>query len=339
MADMFKAGQAFSQMETSPVFAFDDFAKYWGPTANNFRRFVKKGGEQDQLYDMFKTNYLANSGKAQENADVYADYARGLFANQPNQFNDYKQVGDYLYGKFNEFTDTSARAGMRDMNSRLASLGIRPGSTGYDRLLNANRITSNLAPVFANTTNAIGRDYGTLANNDWRQTMLRLGLANDDVLTGYSDNVAYRPIDVANTRMGMMGANNQLYGGIMDNFMKNIAGYETKETSDWAKGIGVVDGLLNGVVDLYAGSMGGGMMGGMGGGSGGVGSDANVNPYMAQLMPQNGYPTNPGTGQMPPAKNQAWMREFGGANMYPQGVAPSGYLGDVNINPYLAGAV
>lgn len=337
--NMFSLGQAFSDMQTSPVFAYKDFAKYWGPTANQFRDFAKRGGEMDNLYNQFKTDYLANADQARANAQIYSDYAKGLFANQPNQFNDYKQVGDYLYGKFNDFTNTSVNAGMRDMNTRLAGLGIRPGSTGYDRLLNANRITNNLAPVFANTTNAIGRDYSSMANNSLRDTMLRLGLANEDALTGYLDNVAYRPMDVANTRLGLLNENNRLYGGLMDNFMKNVAGYETKETSDWAKGIGVVDNLLNGAVDMYMQAYGGGLMGG----GGGAGSGANVNPYLMQMMPQGGYPTTGNTtGTMPNAQNQAWLREFyggqvPGANSYQQpGV---GYLGDVNVNPYLAGAV
>lgn len=335
--NMFSLGQAFSDMETSPVYAWKDFERYFYPSANQFRRFTRRGGEQDQLYNQFKENYLANSGQAQANADIYRNYAQGLFENQPNQFNDYRQVGDYLYGKFDEFRDTSAASGMRDMNSRLAAQGIRPGSTGYDRLLNANRITNNLAPAFANTTNAIGRDYNALAGNDLRQTMLRLGLAQDDALTGYSDNVAYRPLDVAGARMGLLAGNNQLYGDLVNNYMRNIAGYETKETSDWAKGIGVVDNLLNGAVDLYMSAYGGGMMGG-----GQAGSGQQINPYTAQLMPQGGYPTNTGVGQpIPAAQNQAWMREFYGGqpplNSYQQpGI---GYLGDVNVNPYLAGVV
>lgn len=339
--NMFSLGSAFSDMSTSPVFAWEGFGKYFSPNANQYRQFVKKGGEQQDLYNQFRDAYLANSGQAQDNANIYRDYAAGLFENQPNQFNDYRQVGDYLYGKFDDFRNTAAASGMRDMNSRLAGLGIRPGSTGYDRLLNANRITNNLAPAFNNTTNAIGRDYNALANNDWRQTMIRLGLANDDALTGYSDAVAYRPMDVANERMRQFAGNNQIYGGLMDNFMKNIAGYETKETSDWAKGIGVVDNLLNGAVDLYAGGMGGGMMGGMMGGMGGgqVGSGANVNPYQMQVMPQNGYATNPGAGQpIPAAQNQAWLNQFYGSQGVPQNTSYNGgYLGDVVVNPYLQG--
>lgn len=333
--NMFSLGQAFSKPETKPVFAFEDFARYWGPNANQFRQFTRRGGEQDQLYNQFKENYLANSGQAQQNADIYRNYAAGLFQNQPNQFADYQRVGDYLYGKFDDFRNTSAASGMRDMNSQLAARGIAPGSSGYDRLLNANRITNNLAPAFANTTNAIGRDYGQLANNDLRQTMLRLGLAQDDALTGYSDQVAYRPLDVAGARMGLLQGNNQLYGQLMDNFMKNVAGYETHETSDWAKGIGVVDNLLNGAVDLYTSYAG---MGGLGGAGGQVGSGANPNPYTSQLMPQNGYPVNPGAGQaMTPAQNQAWMNQFYGQQS--PGGYNGGYLGDVNVNPYLAGAV
>lgn len=339
--NMFSLGEAFSKPVTSPVFNWKDFVPYFYPGARNYRNFIKPGGEQSQLYDQFKTDYLAGTDDARANAKVYQDYAKGLFSNQPDQFANYQQVGDYLYGKFDDFRDTSAASGMRDMNSQLARLGIRPGSTGYDRLLNANRITNNLAPAFANTTNAIGRDYGQLSNNDWRETMLRLGMAQDDSLSGYMDNVYARPLDVANVRSGQLAGNNQLYQDLVNAFKTNVAGFETKETSDVAKGIGVVDNLLNGVVDLYMSAYGGGM-GGMGGGGGQAGSGKSANPYLAQLfgnnqqMPAGGYPSNPGTStSMPPNQGNAWLNEFYGG----QDIGSNPYLGDVNINPYTLGAV
>jgi hypothetical protein len=102
----------------------------------------------------------------------------------------------------------------------------------------------------------------------------------------------------------------------------------------------VVDNLLNGAVDMYMSAYGGGMMGG-----GQAGSGQQVNPYTTQMMPQGGYPT---TGNMngagiPAAQNQQWMNEFYGRPPVNQYQAPGGYnggyLGDVNVNPYLTGAV
>lgn len=320
MAGMYgeiSGAEAFSDPQTSPVFGWKDFARFWGPTARQFRGFAKPGGEADQLYNQYKQDYLAGSGDAAANARIYQDYVKGLFANQPNQFANYQQVGDYLYGKFNDFRDTTAASGLRDMNSRLAQLGIRPGSTGYDRLLNANRITNNLAPAFINTTNAVGRDYGSLAGNDFRQTMLRLGLANDDALGGYMDRVYERPLDVAGNRLGLLSSFNDQYRQILDNFNRNIAGYKTEEGSDLAK--------YGRVFDRWASSYGGGS-------SSPYQQGPQANPYLNSInqnpytMPQGGYPSY-GTGTaMPPAQSQQWMNEYyggtGGANPF---------VGDVNI--------
>lgn len=316
---------AVSEPETSPVFGWKGFARFWGPTARQFRDFSRQGGEADQLYNQYKDQYLAGSAQAADNAQIYRDYATSLFQNQPNQFNDYQQMGNYLFGQLNNFRDASASAGLRDMNSRLAGLGIRPGSTGYDRLLNATRITNNLVPAYQSTIGALGRDFGTLSGNQFRDTLLRLGMAQDDVLGGYTDRVAERPLDVAANRLGLLSSFNDQYRQILDNFNRNIAGYKTEEGSDLAK--------YGAVFDRWASSYGGG--------SSAPYQQGPQNPYLNQMnnpysMPQGGYPVYGNTGgAMPAAQNQQWMNEFnGGAPM-----GQTGYLGDVNVNPYLAGAV
>lgn len=324
MASMYTGAEAFSEPKTSPIFNWDQYARYFYPAANQYRAFARVGGEADQLYNQYKTDYLGGSGQAADNARVYQDYARGLFANQPNQFQNYSQVGDYLYGKFNDFRDTSAASGLRDMNSRLASLGIRPGSTGYDRLLNANRITANLAPAFANTTNAIGRDYNALAGNDFRQTMLRLGLADQDVLGGYMDRVYERPLDVAGTRLGLINSMSGAYGNLVNNFNRNIAGYKTEETNDIARFGRPFDNWMNAAYSSYGGNPGQ---------STGQPQQPMLNSSNPYTIPQGGYPVQGNTaGVMDAAQNQAWMNQFNGVQSNP-------YIGDVNVNPYLAGAV
>lgn len=308
---MYTVANAFSEPKTSPVFAWKNYLKYFAPAANQYRAFSRVGGEADDLYNQYKESYLGGSGQAAENANIYRDYAKGLFARQPNQLQDYTGVGDYLYGKFNEFRDTSAASGVRDMNSNLARLGIRPGSTGYDRLLNATRITNNLAPAFANTTNAIGRDYSSLAGNDMRQTLLRLGMANEDALGGYMDRVYERPLDVAGNRMGMINSMSDAYGKLSNNFNNNIAGWKTEETNDFARYAQPFDDWMN----SYASSYGGG--GGAGAGNQlqqpAMGGNQYLNQmYQPQPMPQGGYPVTPNTGSMPPAQNNQFMNEMYG---------------------------
>ncbi len=328
---MFSLGQAFSKPETTPLNYWDQADRYFYPNANAYRRFIQKGGEQESLYNQFKADYLGNKDSALANAKIYEDYTRGLFANQPNQFDSYKQVGDYLYGKIDSFSNSLKDSGLRDMNARLSSLGIRPGSTGYDRLLNATRITNNLAPAFANTTNAIGRDYNNLNANSLRDVMLRVGLANDDALSGYRDSVYRRPLDVADARFGQLSANNKFFQDLVNGRKSNVAGFETKETSDLAKGIGVVDNLLNGAVDLYSSYLGGGMggLGGMGGAGGG--GSGGINPYsfgaVTGMTPNSYMPP-----QVNPQQSAALWNE-----MY-NGFGPNNnYLGDINMNPYLMG--
>lgn len=336
---MFSLGSAFSQPETSPVHYWQNFGKFFYPGAKSYRDFVQN--EQPDLYNQFKTDYLGNRDEALSNARIYQDYAKNLFANQPDPFQNYQQVGDYLYGKLGDFSQSLQGAGLRDMNTRLAALGIRPGSTGYDRLLNATRITNNLAPAFANTTNAIGRDYSTLANNAFRDTALRLGMAEGDVLNRYMDEVFARPLNVSDARTAQLGNNNQLYNQLVNSFRSNVGGFQTEETSDLAKGIGVVDNLLNGIVDLYMSAYGGGMLGGGGvGGGGGLSSigsmfgggqnmsggpgGANINPYSFSQV--TGMPTGayiPGGNQMSPSQNQNWLNEFYGGGQR--------YMGDVNV--------
>lgn len=331
---MFSLGSAFSKMETNPVNYWDDFGRYFYPTANQFRTFEK--GEQRDLYNAFKQDYLAGSGQAMENAKLGQDYLRGLLSKgNPDQFSNYQQVGDYLYGKLDSFSNSLKDSGLRDMNARLAGLGIRPGSTGYDRLLNANRITNNLAPAFANTTNAIGNDYNRLAQNDFAQTALRTGLITNDSLNQAMDRVYARPLNVANARMDQFGQNNKLLMDMVNSHRANTAGFETKETSDLAKGLGVVDNLLNGVVDLYMSAYGGGMMGG-----GQVGSGNNANPYSFTSMttPGAGGGTVGGGGNSMQGIMQMIQSLMGGQN---GGAAPrnvsSSPLGDWNYNPSLSG--
>lgn len=329
---MFSLGQAFSDMETSPVNYWENWSRYFSPTANQFRTFSR--GDQRDLYEQFKTDYLAGSGQARENAQLGQDYLKGLLTSgNPNQFANYQQVGDYLYGKLDSFSNSLKDSGLRDMNARLAGLGIRPGSTGYDRLLNANRITNNLAPAFANTTNAIGNDYNRLAQNDFAQTALRTGLVNNDSLNAAMDRVYARPLNVANARMDQFGQNNKLLMDMMNFHRGNTAGFETKETSDWAKGIGVVDNLLNGVVDLYMSAYGGGMMGG-----GQAGSGANPNPYSNTTMTTPGAGGGTSGGGSMQGIMQLIQSLMGSQN---GGAAPrnvnSSPLGDWNYNPSLAG--
>lgn len=267
-SSMFNLSGALSDPHAVPVPYWENFDRYLNPVANQWRRSFR---DQNELYDMAREGILGNTAAARQNAQTYNDYIKGLFGQPQNNFNQYSQIGDYLYGKLGSFTDTLKDAGLKDMNMRLAAQGITPGTTGYDRLLNATRITSNMLPAFNNTTNAIGRDFNTMANDSYRNMLVRLGLAQNDVLTQNLDRPYTRYLDLADERQNQMLGRANMLNALGAAARGNVAGFKIEEDSDWAKAIGVVDNLLNGAVDIYGSMYGGGMGGGMGGMGGGMG--------------------------------------------------------------------
>lgn len=321
MASGYSGAEAFSQPKTRPIYGLRNWENYWYPMAENMRRFTSRG--QNKLYQQFKDDYLGYSEEARKNAGIYQDYAKNLFENQPDQFANYKQVGDYLYGKFDEFKDASATAGIKSMNSQLALRGIAPGSSSYDRLLNATRITSNLAPAFANTTNAIGRDYNSVSGNDFRETSLRLKMAQDDVLNGYMDKVIERPLNVSDIRTQQLYDQMGLYKGLIDGFNSNIQGWQTTEGNDIARYGRVFDNWMN----TYYGP------GSYGSGGGGPGSTTNVNntSMNGQNQPMN-YNTMNGNNYNP-YLNQI-NAPYGNTGGYDWNAGNTGYTGDVNAGSY-----
>lgn len=305
---MYSGAEAFSRPKTRPVLGMRDYQRYFYPMANNQNRFFNGRGGANKLYNQFKDAYFANNDEAAANAQIYSDYAKNLFANQPNQFQDYQQTGDYLYGQFDKFAQNSANAGNRAMNERAAALGYGgQGANSYLAKINADRITSNLAPAFANTTNAIAPGYQAQANNNFRETMLRLNLADNDALTGYIDRVAARPLDVYGVKAGMLGDASRSYGDLINNFNRNIQGWQTTEGNDIARFGRPFDNWMNSVYSSYGG--GGGQPG------------APAQPNMLNRSAYNGG--NTGQYQIPAS---AWTMG-GGYN----GGGGSPYLGDVNV--------
>lgn len=330
MSSMFSLGGAFSKPKAEAVQYWKDFENYFYPVANQWRKSLK---DDNAMWEQAKTGILGNTEEAKKNAAIYGDYIKGLFGKDANSFADYKGVGDYLYGKLNDYTGVLKDAGLKDMNLRLAGMGITPGTTGYDRLLNATRITSNMLPAFNNTTNAIGRDYSTISNNDYRDMAVKLGLAQNDALTQVANNPYYTILDLARGRQQDHAARAGMLNGLVTPWKNNTAGFQIKETSDLAKGIGVVDNLLNGVVDLYSSMYGGGMGGGGAGsynspalqggfnlgqqGGQGVGQSnqmTGIIQFLQQLMSARQQPT---TGSIPDSGNSAYGNLSVNPNIYP----------------------
>lgn len=313
--------KALSDYKTSPVYNMKDWGQFFYPAANAFKRFSSRGGEQEQLYNQFKDSYLAGTPEAKANAKVYQDYTRNLFTNQPSQFDLYKNIGDYLYGNLNQFGDRIGQSGTAELNSRFAQLGLSPTRDLAAQRAVANRITNNLAPVFANTTNAIGRDYNALNAGDLQQTALRLGLANQDALNQYMDRIYERPLDVSATRSGEIAGNINQFGNLMDAYKKNIAGFETKQTNDLAR---YIEPLTT-----WASSYGGG--------SGAL----QTTPYQQQFNPyQQQIAQNPYQMPMSAPQNTQWMNEFYGNNPYQYNYgnqsAPMGDFGSSAATMYSA---
>lgn len=338
MAAGLNIASAFSKPKTSPVFGWDQYERFFYPSANQYRNFARVGGEGDQLYNQYKESYLGGTTQAAENADIYRNYVKGLFENQPNQIDGYKQTGDYLYGQLDDFLNKNQMAGYRSMNDMKARLGLGIGSSGFSDKINADRITNNSVPAFMNTTNAIGRDYQNIAGNDMRQTLLRLGLASDDAMGGYADRVYERPLDVAGNRMGMINSISDAYSKLANNFGGNIAGWKTEETNNIARYAQPLDDFVNGGAQIYSGMYGGGgSFGNQGIQQPMMNQAQQYNPYLQQMyntpqaMPQGGYPAYNGTNQytMPPAQYNQFMNESYGTPGYNAGAGDpySGMVG------------
>lgn len=212
-------------------------------------------------------------------------------------FTTYRNVGDYQFGVLGKLSKDLAGQGKAQDNAMLARLGLggRGGST-YQTNSILDRISRNLAPVYAGALGNLGRDTGTIVSG--RTT----GAANVLNLIGQRAAIPTRTIPLLNL-VGDRRAQNlsdeiAAESGLGNAARTNYLG--TKVTPNkWAAAASAVDDSLNSAVDtvgsLASSYLGGGMLGGLGGGMGGgrgmgFGGNARPGSYNPMAPGQYGAP-------------------------------------------------
>lgn len=221
----------------------------------------------------YTSAYNANAPEAAANAEYYKTAGKSIFEDPSTYLGDYEKLRggnlDALNGVYKNVLDY----GLAGIKGRLAAGGYgNQGPSSYDRILNAQMTTSNIAPVlqtiFGNLGGSAAQSYGSrMANN---QNKLQL-MAND-FLTRYADNNAARTLTPYLTGTGVAGSNIGGLNSIIDAIKNGVAGYQlekglTTRLDESAEG---VQNAMKFASQFMGGGMGG-MMGGMGGAAGAAG--------------------------------------------------------------------
>ena len=202
-------------------------------------------------------------------------------------FTTYKNVGDYQFGVLDKLSKNLASQGKAQDNALLARFGFggRAGST-YQTNSILDRISRNLAPVYASSLGNLGRDTGTIVQGrtTGAQNVLNL-IANRAAIPTRTIPLLNMVTDRRAENLGNeIGAESGLGQASRTNYLG------TKVTPNkWAAAASAIDDSLNSAVDtgmslasMYfgggAGGALGGIMGGMGGGGGNKSRASGYNP-------------------------------------------------------------
>ena len=187
----------------------------------------------------------------------------------------YRGIGDYQKSLIDSVASNLAQRGMAGLNLRRAKLGYGGrGGGSFDTAQITNRISQNLAPVYANAFANIGRDTQTVSGADINNinTLLQV--------IGERAGIPLRGLDLfqlaAMFRNQNQGDELANLGSLTNTVKAGTAGWRPPEQStlyrifseagDQQKSVsGFVGDLAGDIVKMYAG-------GGMGGAAGGVGS-------------------------------------------------------------------
>jgi len=230
-------------------------------------------------------------------------------------FQTYRNVGDYQFGVLDRLAKNLAGQGKAQDNALLARFGMggRGGSTYQTNTL-ADRLTRNLAPVYANSLGNIGRDASSIVQGrtTGAQNVLNL-IANRAAIPTRSIPLLNMVTDRrAENLSNEIGAQSGLGQASRINYLG------TKVTPNkWAAAASAVDDSINSAVDtgmslasMYfgggAGGALGGIMGGMGGGGGSKGFGGGG--YNPMAPGQSGAPSGGGNNQQVLALLQQLLR-------------------------------
>ena len=217
-------------------------------------------------------------------------------------FQTYTNVGNYNFGLLERIAGGLADQGRAGESQRLAGLGFggRGGSTYQSNTL-MDRISRNLAPVYAQTLGTIGRDASAIDAGRQAQNASTIGTIRERA------TIPGRALPYYSLPLEARGSVNaqQIAAllGLGEGFKTNTAGYREKATA-----LGSIAGSLDSAVDTGLSLFSSGAMGGiLGGGGGGGKSVSTAQPFQPVTFGPSGYGLNfsysgqPLAPQVPPS--------------------------------------
>jgi hypothetical protein len=220
-------------------------------------------------------------------------------------FSTYTGVGNYNLGLLNNLSAGLAEQGRAGESRRMAALGFggRGGSTyGSNTLL--DRISKNLAPVYAQTFGNIGRDATAIDSGRLNQNQNTLGLLD------YRAGIPMRAVNAygipIQARQSVNDAEIRNLLGLGEGYKTNTAGFREKQTA-----LGSIAGSLDSAVDTGLSLYTGGLAGGNNGPSRSQPTNIGFSqPPSGQSFGPSGY-GGYGMSYSQPSKPGAWQPPWG----------------------------
>jgi hypothetical protein len=244
-----------------------------------------------KAYGEYKTAFDANNPIARENADFYADQAKGILSDGTRGADVYERLREGNLSSLSDVFKNVLDHGLASQKARLAAGGYGgSGPSSYDRILNSTITASNLSPVLQSIYGGLGPSASALISGDRTWDAYRMGQFAQDPLTGYVDNATagrvFQPLQDYRT---MIGGDIGLLSNLLNGVIKpNVSGYELQpglgsKLNNVAAGVMNLANFGTSMYGNIAGGGMGGMLGGMGGGTGGTipqtGTMQFSNPY------------------------------------------------------------
>jgi len=265
--------------------------------------------------DLAKFN-AANAGAiAQKNALDTENIGRyrGLISNAASfdPLSQYKAIGDYKLGALKGLASGLADQGRASQSLDFARLGYGRGGSSYMNQALIDRLTRQLAPVYAGVLSGIGGDSALLSDQSIHHAALADSLIKQQGdLPGRTAQMWLNPIYA---RGDISGQEQGSISNLLDSVRKNTAGFTTERDTIGKIGDALVttgnniEDTAKWAANTALSAYTGGMMGG-GGGGGGKGGGGGIMSLLKNF-----------TGGQPAASNF----QTGGYQIPPQATAPA----------------
>ena len=291
MAGIFMLGDVLSAIKPpklSQVKYSDALGKQLDNTTNSLT-----GYRANQAADLSKYGQALDEATGKVKALEAGDnsvLAQLIASSNQDPMDTYRGVGDYQFGVLDKLSKSIAGQGRAQDNALLAQFGAggRGGST-YQTNSILDRLTRNLAPVYAGALSNLGKDTNTIVNGRTTNAGNVVNLLN----TRAGIPLRTLPLQTATMDQRTQNLMDEIAaeGGLGNNYRTNSAGFK-EEKNKWAAFGDAADSSINSAIDtrlsLYTGGLSGGGGGGGimsmlgGGGGGGRASTPNAGTFIQQ---------------------------------------------------------